>query len=56
MTTEILERANQEAGERSDAERDQPAGEHHGASPFAWAMIGALGAVVGAAIVVVLFF
>ena len=56
MTTEILERANRDAHERSDAERDQPAGEHDGASPFAWGMIGALGAVVGAAIIVVLFF
>jgi hypothetical protein len=56
MTTEILERDNREVTKLSGTERDQVAGEHHGSGAFAWAMIGALGAVVGATIVAIMFF
>lgn len=56
MNIEGLECENLDVNELSDTEREQFAGKHHGSSMFAWAMIGALGAVLGATTVVVLLF
>jgi len=56
MSVESLECENLDVNELSAAERDQIAGKHPDTLMFAWTMVGALAAVLGAMIVVILFY
>jgi hypothetical protein len=61
MNTEILERDRSDASKLSNTERGQVArsnvvDEHYGSLAFAWGLIGALGVVLAATILTVLFF
>jgi hypothetical protein len=56
MTTKILESDNRDLSEHRDSEHGHVAREPYGSYAFAWAMIGALGTLLSATIIVVLFF
>ena len=55
MRTEILERDRSDANKLSNAERSRVVGDH-GPYAFACGLLGALGTVIAAAIIAVLFF
>ena len=56
MNFESLECENLDANELSDTKPHRVAGEHHDPGVFAWMMVGALGALLGATTVVILLF